>query len=404
MFELAGGVRAFFESEIGYVFLLAGLFVVTKVLQRWRLPSAITSFVLGAGASLGFGLFTHDETLHLLATFGIVGLFLFAGLDVDWRELRSRQAVIGQHLAIRLTLLAGVAYAIIRLLHVPVRPGILTALALVTPSTGFILDSLNEFGLTADERFWVRTKAVSSELIALAVLFVALQSSSLLRLGGATLGLLAIVAITPALFRLFARLVVPYAPRSEFAFLVMMALVAAYATRHLGVYYLVGAFIVGVAARQLRDTLPKMEWPPTLHAIEAFASFFAPFYFFVAGTSLRREDLSLTALWLGVAFFVVLIPVRIGTKALHRRLSLREPLRRSIRVALPLQPTLVFTLVLVGILRDSFELHGPIPGALVVYAVLNTLVPGLVFGAPTDFDTPELPHQMLLEEHQLGGA
>ncbi len=391
MFEVAAGVRGFFESEIGYVFLLAALFVVTKALQRWRLPSAVTSLILGGIAGVGFNLFTEDSTLHLLATFGIVGLFLSAGLEVDWRELRARRTVLVQHLAGWLMLLGAVALVAVRFFHLGVRPGLLAALALVTPSTGFILDSLHEFGLEPDEQFWIRTKAIGSEILALAVLFVALQSSSAVRLGASTLALLALIGLMPPLFRLFARVVVPYAPRSEFAFLVMMALAAAYVTRHLGVYYLVGAFVVGIAARQMRDTLPRMEWAPTLHAIEAFASFFAPFYFFVAGTSLRREDLSLQALLLGLGCFVVAVPVRVTLTALHRRLALGEPLRRALRVALPLQPTLVFTLVLAGLLRDSLGVRGPLPGALAIYAVLDTLIPGFVFGAPATFDTTELP-------------
>ena len=353
MFQVAAGVRGFFASEIGYVFLLAALFVVTKALQRWRLPSAVTSLVLGGVASVGFNLFTADSTLHLLATFGIVGLFLFAGLEVDWRELRARRTVLVQHLVVWLVLLAGVAFAAVRIFHLAVRPGVLMALALVTPSTGFILDSLHEFGLSADEQFWVRTKAIGSEVIALVVLFVALQSSSAVRLGVSTVALVALILLMPPLFRLFARVVVPYAPRSEFAFLVMMALVAAYVTRHLGVYYLVGAFVVGVAARQMRDTLPRMEWLPTLHAIEAFATFFAPFYFFVAGASLRREDLTVHALLFGLGCLVLAVPLRIALTALHRRVALAEPFRRALRVALPLQPTLVFTLVLVGMLRDD---------------------------------------------------
>ena len=44
-------------SEIAYVGLLFGLFVVPRILQRWGVPTAITAFALGAAASLGLGLF-----------------------------------------------------------------------------------------------------------------------------------------------------------------------------------------------------------------------------------------------------------------------------------------------------------------------------------------------------------
>jgi Kef-type K+ transport system membrane component KefB len=64
--------------ELAYVLLLFALFVVPRVLQRYRLPAAITSFGLGAGAGMGLGLFRDDPTIEILSTFGIVSLFLFA--------------------------------------------------------------------------------------------------------------------------------------------------------------------------------------------------------------------------------------------------------------------------------------------------------------------------------------
>jgi len=64
-------------SEIAYIALLFGLFIVPRIIQRFGIPAAITAFALGAGASLGFGLFRGDDTVALLATLGIVSLFLF---------------------------------------------------------------------------------------------------------------------------------------------------------------------------------------------------------------------------------------------------------------------------------------------------------------------------------------
>jgi Kef-type K+ transport system membrane component KefB len=384
-------VRALLESELGYVVLLFGLFVIPRVLQRWSVPTAITSFALGAAASLGLGAYQHDPTLHLLATFGIVALFLFAGLDVEVAELRHGTRVFAQHLVLRLLLLAAVALVSVRLLGLDPRAASLWALALVIPSTGFILDSLPSFGLTPDETYWVKNKAIATELLALVVLFVVLQSTSVLRLLLATLALVALIAVLPPLFRLFATSVVPWAPKSEFAFLVMMAIVVAYATRMLGAYYLVGAFVVGIAARRFREQLPAVASERMLHAVEVFASFFAPFYFFVAGTELQPSDFSGLALLIGVALTALLLPVRLALVMLQRWLALRESTSQSMRVAVPMLPTLIFTLVVAGILRDRFALPSPLFGALIVYAVLNTTVPGLVLRTPPPaYDAPEL--------------
>lgn len=381
-----------YSPELGYIVLLFALFVVPRVLQRFRIPSAVTSLALGAAAGMGLGLFVQDATIGLLATLGIVSLFLFAGLDVRFQDLRGEAGVLLQHAVIRVAVLLGGAFAVRGLLDLPFRPAILVALALLTPSTGFILDALAGWHLTDRERFWVRSKSIASELIALVVLFVALQSETLAQFALATLVLAGLIAVLPLVFRVFAERIVPYAPKSEFAFLLMVAVVAAFATRRLGVYYLVGAFVVGVTAQRFRERLPAIASEQMLHAVEVFASFFVPFYFFGAGLHLRREDFGIDALLLGTAFLGLVLPLRLGLVALHRRLALGEPLERGLRIALPMLPTLVFTLVIAGILRDEFGASRMIFGGLLVYTLANTVVPGLLLRVPPpEFEAPHAP-------------
>ena len=43
-----------------------------------------------------------------------------------------------------------------------------------------------------------------------------------------------------------------------------------------------------------------------------------------------------------------------------------------------LLPTLVFSLVLLGILQERFAIAGPLVGGLVVYTLLGTLLPGFL--------------------------
>jgi Kef-type K+ transport system membrane component KefB len=272
------------------------------------------------------------------------------------------------------------------------RASALVALALLTPSTGFILDSLDGFGLDRDQAYWVKTKAIATELLALLLLFVLLQSTSWQQLVLASVALAGTVAVLPTVFRFFAQRIAPYAPKSEFAFLLMMAIVVAYATRQLGVYYLVGAFVVGIAARRFREALPALASERMLHAVEVFASFFAPFYFFVAGTEMRAQYFSLTAVMVGVGFTVFIVPLRVGATLLHRRLALGETWQMSLRVAVPMTPTLVFTLVLATMLRDQFAVAPWLFGALILYAILTTVLPGFLLGTPAPtYDAPELP-------------
>jgi Kef-type K+ transport system membrane component KefB len=378
--------------EVAHLILLFTLFVLPRVLQRLRLPPAVTSVGLGAALGLGLGWFELDPTVHLLATFGIVSLFLFAGLEVDFRELRQEFRVLTQHLAIGLTALAAATYLVRWTLGLPLQPATLLALALLTPSTGFILDSLPGFGLSQPERFWVKSKAISTELVALAAMFVILQSHSLAGLGVSSGVLLALVAFLPVAFRWFARVVLPYAPKSEFAFLLMVAVFAATVTRRLGVYYLVGAFIVGVAAQRFRRQLPAMASEQMLHAVEVFASVFVPFYFFSAGLGLQTSDFSLAALELGMAFLVTAVPMRVALVAAHRRLTLGEPVNRGSRVGLAMIPTLVFGLVIAEVLRGTFHVSDAIFGGLMVYTLATTLLPGFILrkGAPEAREGEEL--------------
>lgn len=380
-----------FSSEIAYVALLFGLFIVPRILQRWGIPTAITAFALGAGASMGLGLFHGDGTISLLSTLGIVALFLFAGLEVSFPELRRGAAVLAQHVVIRVLLIAATAWAIVGLGLLDWRPAILVALALMTPSTGFILDSLDSLAKDEQDRFWIRSKAIAVEMVALALMFFTLKSESVADLGLSTLVLGAMILVLPLAFRAFAKVVLPQAPKSDFAFLVIVAAACALITRNLGVYYLVGAFIVGVVAQSFRAHMPSMQSDHMLRAVEALASLLVPFYFFHAGIELKREDFSLDALLAGVVMAACAVPVRLATVALHRHLALKEPMKQALKVAVPMLPTLVFTLVIAGILRDEYDIPSWLFGGLIVYAFVTTVMPAIfTHKPPPDFTLPTL--------------
>lgn len=375
--------------------LLFVLFVLPRALQRYRLPSAVTCVALGAVAHIGFGLFSHDAAVNLLSTLGIVSLFLFAGLDVEFAELKHNARILSQHIAIRIGLLIVVALGTSTLLDLSAQPAILVALALTTPSTGFILDSLNSLGVSSSEKTWIKSKAIATELVALTVLFVALQPPDIKSIAISAVSMIALIAFLPLVFRLFAKLVLPYAPKSEFAFLLMVAVLSALVTRQLGAYYLVGAFIVGVTAQRFRTQMPAIASAQMLGAVELFASFFVPFYFFHAGLGLSAGDFSGKALLLGGALLLAMIPARIYLVAVHRRWSLGESLKSGSRIGLSIVPTLVFTLVIAEILRERFGVSQALFGGLIVYTLTNTMLPGFILpllsaDSRSDVPVPEM--------------
>lgn len=368
--------------EIQFVGLLFALFVFPKLVQRFRIPSAATCVALGAVAGMGLGLFRQDATVGLLSTLGIVALFLFAGLDVDFDQLRINRGVLLQHLLVRLALLVVVGGTAWQGFGFEPRAAALLALALTTPSTGFILDSLPGLGVSGHESSWIRSKAIAAELLALLLLFLVLQPPEPERAAGSVLVLVGMIAVLPLLFRFFAARILPFAPKSEFAFLLMLATTSALVTRALGAYYLIGAFVVGIAAQRFRRQLPAMASEQMVHAVEVFASFFIPVYFFHAGVELERDEFSRRAVLLGLGFAAILVPLRLGLIALHRRVAFGESLRDGMRIGVGVSPTLVFTLVIAGILRDRFEIPAELFGALVVYALVTTLLPGFLLGRP----------------------
>lgn len=377
------------NSDLLLVALLLVLIVVPRALQRYRIPGAVTALVLGFAAHQ-LGWVENTAALRLFSTFGIVALFLFAGLEINGPDLRKHAGLLVQHGAGWAILLALVAFGALHVFDIGGRAATLTALALLTPSTGFILSTLAHSGLTADEQFAVKTKAIALELIALGTLFVVTQSVSLQQFGLSFAAMLAVILVIPLAFRFFAAVVLPYAPRSEFAFLLLVAVISAMITRELGVYYLLGAFVTGIAAQRFRATLPALSSEKMVDALEAFGSVFIPFYFFGAGMHIETDQASWWALALGIALLMAFVPLRIAFTAMHRRIALAELGPSARRVGTALVPTLVFTLVLSELLRDRFLAPDFLVGALVVYTVVNTTLPSFLLGAPTPtFETLE---------------
>ena len=384
------------NNELIYLLLIFGLLVIPRALQRLKIPAPITSLALGIGAMLAWGSKTQDPVVILLSALGISSLFLFAGLEVDLKALRRGMGRLFVHLVIRVLTLGGVGWLAWRYLDLGWQAASLVALALLTPSTGFILDTLSRMGLDEEEQFWVTSKAIAGELLALGILFVALLADDPAQLGLSSLALVGLMIGLPLGFLALGRWVMPQAPGSEFSLLVMVGMVGAFVTYKLGVYYLVGAFIAGLTARMLHERMPRLASDENIRALRLFATFFVPFYFFHAGTAVSRDALSWEALWLGLILTVLVLPVRIGVVWLQRRLLFSEDHESALRVSVALAPTLVFTLVLAEILHARFAISGALFGGLILYTVFNTMLPSIILRETFDIDTrddrmPALP-------------
>jgi len=365
-------------TTLVYLAAIFGLLVIPRALQRFRLPSQLTCFVFGIVVAIFYKPLVGDKVGTAVSTFGIASLFLLAGLEVDLVEIRKQLPRLSAYLGIRILFLGGIGWLAVRYWHMAWQPACLLALGLMTPSTGFILDTLPHSGLEEAEQSEVAINAISGEIMALLVLFFVSQAGSVLTLTISGGVLLLLIVLTPFLFLFLGKYVMPYAPGSEFSLLLMVGIICAVITQNIGVHYLIGAFVAGLVAGMLRKRMETLASEDNLHAVRLFASFFIPFYFFNEGLDVPSDALVLKSLLYGIVISAVMIPVRIGKNWLQARFISRRSARGAFRVSMALIPTLIFTLVIASMLREMFHIEDALYGGLLVYAAITTILPSLV--------------------------
>jgi len=112
-----------------------------------------------------------------------------------------------------------------------------------------------------------------------------------------------------------------------------------------------------------------------LHAIKSFSFFFVPFYFFKAGISASAFVIERDQILLGLGLGLLVACFRILTTMSFMIFFLKVPKIEAFGTANSTLPTLIFGLVLTGILYERFNLRAPWPGALIVATLFLTLLP-----------------------------
>jgi Kef-type K+ transport system membrane component KefB len=376
------------RTTLIYLATVFGLLVLPRALQRFRLPAPLTCFAMGVVVAIFFRSYIDDNVLKVVATFGIASLFLFAGLEVDLNEIRRQLPRILGDLAVAGLILLLAVWLLMRYMHMPWQTAALFGLGVFTPSTGFILDTLPHSGLKPEEQTEVSLGAISGEIMALLVLFFVSQAGSVTTLAISSGALILLIVLTPLLFLALGRWVVPYAPGSEFSLLIMVGIICAVISEHLGLHVLMGAFVAGLVAGMLRQKMTTLASNENLHAVRLFASFFIPFYFFQSGLEVPTGALVLKALLYGIALVLIVTPVRIAKNWVQARFVSKRSMRGGFRVALALTPTLIFTLVIAGILRERFHLDDALFGGMLVYAAITTILPSFMLPGLASVPTP----------------
>lgn len=375
-------MNEFLQSQLLYISIVLGVILLPKLIQRYKIPAPLTCFAFGAMVSLMTTQFHHDATIGLLSILGISSLFLFAGLEVNLPQLRGSIRYLISHLFIRILIIIFCVWIGMSYFELSWQVSALLCLATLTPSTGFILDSLPTIGLNKEEQFWVTSKAIAGEILALGLLFVVLKGESVESLVVSSSVLLVLIICIPLLFNFLNRFVIPYAPNSEFSMLILVGIIAASITKEIGVYYLVGAFLAGIIVGHLKEKIPNFANEGNLNAIKLFATFFVPFYFFYSGLKVPASLFSTSSILLGIALAAILIPLRIITIAIQRMVIHQDSFKSALNVSTALTPTLIFTLVISTILYEKFGIHENLFGALIIYAGITSLLPIWILPKP----------------------
>lgn len=377
------------SEEIRYFILLVSLLLLPKILLRFRIPSGITAMILGFGTTVGLGWFEDSQLVFTLATLGITSLFLFAGLEIDYFELKKDYKVLIKQMSKAFANIFVVGCALYYVLDIPFRPALLLSLGLLTPSTGFILNSIDSFKFSEEQRYWIRSQAISNEILAILIMFVVLQSETVVNLLTSFGILFLMILFIPVFFRAFLKLVAPFAPNSEVTFLILLAFVCGIITREMGTYYLIGAFIVGVVAAQFRHFVKTENSDKMFYAIGFFSALLIPFYFYRAGLNLGISTFTWHGIIYGLVFSIIFIPIRYGSVLLSIHLFMRNHWKDRLEISVSLMPTLIFALVMSSILDQRFHVDDNIVVGLVIYSIISSLVPTFVLekAPPEEYDT-----------------
>jgi Kef-type K+ transport system membrane component KefB len=366
------------QGELGYVFLIIMLFVLPRLMIRFGIPMALTAFALGVAVSFGFSFYDEDDVIPIFSTLGIISLFLFAGVEVNLDSLRKAIRPISTHIGFRVIVVAAIALSVVLIFSLTMPVALVLALALATPSTGFILDSIETSKISENQKYWIKLKAISAELVALGALLIFSQMDSLYRIAASifTIGLL--ILILPILIRKMAGTLERLSPGSEFGFILMLAIIAGIITKKLGAYYLVGAFLVGIVTGQFKRQTPNTSTDQMLLSLRSFSAFFIPFYFFNSGLKIAHEAFSYESLLVALVLLLISGPIKVGSIIFHRRLSMNESWQDSLAIAVSLMPNLVFGLVLADILKTKMNLPINVFGGLIIYTLFITLLSPLI--------------------------
>lgn len=371
------------EPIVAFVFVLSLLFFVPKLLLRYSIPSQLTEVFLGIlfGPFL-FGFFEKDALFSVLGGIGIITLFFMAGFDVDLESVKKKSRTLLEFGCIQLILFGIITgLTLFFTSSYSTTTAALIALALASPSAGFILGALQTIKVSPAIKEWIEVKVISAEILSLLLLLIILKIKTPVLLFTILGGIILLFWILPFFLKIFYTSVLAKINGVDMFFLFLVSSSIAVATHLIGIHYIIGAFTVGVIVSKFPiHTKHNVQNPHEKigTTFSSFAAIFVPFYFFSVGLMITKDMMTWNALFFALLLFILLFFIRIVISFLHRRLTLHEKVLSSVQVAFLTTPTLLFTFVMEELLRDANLISSSTAGILVIYGLLSALIPVLI--------------------------
>lgn len=368
---------------VRFLLLLTFLFFFPRLIHSaYKIPAPITELFIGiAVALIAPSFFTGSEMVAVLSTIGIITLFVFAGLEADVTFLEQKKRVFIENILIQLALFAFMGFIINKLFGYSMQVSLLISIAIITPSASFILATIHD--LHINDKRWIEAKALSTEIIGIVLMAILIGVSDAIHLAITVAVLISLVALLPKVLEFLYKHIFSKLVKTEFPFILVIAIVSAFITELIGLHFLVGAFIAGLVTKRfvqdLRRTLSQRRTNEIIQGIGFFAATFTPFYFFSIGLLLTRKAFSIAIVAAAFLLFIVVSALRLGLVYAYRRRRIhREQAHVSLRISMMLLPTLVFTVVIAEILLDTFFIPYAVFAVLVIYGILTSMAPLLL--------------------------
>ena len=365
-----------------FLLMASILFIVPKLLERIQIPAQTTEIFLGVILGIFLpGIFFENELFTTLGTIGIICFFIYSGIEADLHFIKLNRRLVAESLLIRLFLISVIFFITSSYLGFDLKKSGLIALALITPSAGFILSSIDSFKLASETKKFIQAKVVAAEMVCVMLLVFFFYAEEPLKAMLITFAVLLWTAVLPYFVIFIYEHFFEDIINVEFPLVFFIGLISAFFTEFLGLHFLLGAFIAGIFIENFLHNLHQDmrikdgERKSITDTFRFISYIFLPFYFFRIGLKIKPELLNLRLIMIALGIFVAISAVNIAIHYLHRQLRFDKKNRYNLQAAILMLPTLMFTIIIADILLANGIIVIETFSILLYYAIFSSFLP-----------------------------